>query len=250
MHSLHWPSGGDCVKAWENDPTSQMLFTSVTLTLQCVLFFCSYWPCRLESQTQDFQTAAYWSTTKVPLTMSPFYIRTMSEMCFSHQRGLHSSSLNVPYADGVVPWCTANFLTVSPQDGGHCLVVSGQRHQWGLRHKTHIFCLCPFTYALTSMWYIPLTLVRPSCWVFCFFLGLSAGSPTSSASSVGTAEGEEGGMLVGDRLSFSNAQHGFSCCGNLPADQIFNILSQEPLQNCMGNHTIASTDKSLILVPQ
>lgn len=30
------------------------------------------------------------------------------------------------------------------------------------------------------------TLVRPSCWVFCFFLGLSPGSSTSSASSVGT----------------------------------------------------------------
>lgn len=31
-----------------------------------------------------------------------------------------------------------------------------------------------------------LTLVRPSCWVFCFFLGLSAGSSISSCSSVGT----------------------------------------------------------------
>lgn len=37
-----------------------------------------------------------------------------------------------------------------------------------------------------------LTRVRPSCWVFCFFRGLSEGSSISSASSVGTDDANRG----------------------------------------------------------
>lgn len=76
-----------------------------------------------------------------------------------------------------------------------------------------------------------LTLVRPSCWVFCFFLGLSAGSSISSCSSVGT---DSTGNIVCSSITtipFFNNKEALNHSGIIPADQIFNILSQEPLQN-------------------
>lgn len=61
-------------------------------------------------------------------------------------------------------------------------------------------------------------LVSPSCSVFCFFRGLLAASSISSSSSVGTA------------------------------DQIFNILSQDPLQNLVLVQSTA-TDSTLPACP-
>lgn len=44
-------------------------------------------------------------------------------------------------------------------------------------------------------------------------------------------------------VAFSNAYDAINHSGNLPADQIFNILSQEPLQNCVRATQIALIDK-------
>ena len=81
-------------------------------------------------------TARLWEGQQ-PVSLSNVAEKSLASFCLctvivSHQRCLQSSSLDIPHTDGVIPGCTANLLTVAPEDGGHCLIVARQRHQGSL----------------------------------------------------------------------------------------------------------------------